>query len=443
MKEILEVKDLSPFQGLCEEDGRWLGELHRHLRTSDHVIRLGDAKRDEDHVVYRSPDGEWQAGRYIGELALNGRRLRISPRLGEETIAGWLAGALNLVAIPETAVRRTSEDFLAGLMGAVWSRAVDAASRHGPPAIRHENQHEGQYVRGRVDLRGTARLRGSGSSHVASTTRPRDLDNDVSRVLVAAERVLTQHIGHTLWRTPRVRQILPHLVDAVGARPRPPRERDLARIRYTPITRPFKEVARLSSQIARQQGFVASGEKGKVEGLLLDVAELWELFLLSCTRRAASGFRVEHATTSGADQFLLHAAKDNEKSMGRIKPDILVSDAGKVTAVIDAKYKRLADRWPDRLDGVDRGDLYQLSAYLARHDPGGNGLGALLYPNDPFQVNIANAEAQGVWHTESGSSVVFRRISAGPDEAVLEIRDLLGGAGRSQPTNPEGTNTER
>lgn len=427
MSELLEVRDLSPITDLSEEDDEWLSQLQDHLRTSDHVIRLGESEGDgdEDFVISRDPYGNWQAGRYIGELAFSDRRLRISPRLGKDTITQWLAGALNLIAVPDTAARRTSEAFLASLMGAVWSRAVDAASRHGPPAIRREHRHEGFYVRGRLDVSRSARLRRSGSAHVASTTRPRDLDNDVSRALVAAERVLSQHIGHTRWRTLRVRRILPRLVGAVGARPRPPSDQSLARIRYTPITRPFKEVAQLSARIARQQGFSATGEKGKAEGLLLDVAELWELFLLHCTRRAFPALRVEHGTTAGSDSFLLHAAADSHKRMGRLKPDILVRNGEQVVAVLDAKYKRLLNYWPERPAGVDREDLYQLASYLARHDPGGNAVGGLLYPHDTGEDKRATAEMDGPWRAASGSIVVFERVATGEVEAISQIQDLL------------------
>ena len=157
-----------------------------------------------------------------------------------------------------------------------------------------------------MDVRATAQLRAGGSPHVASTQSYRDLDNDVSRTLVAAERVLTTRIGHDHWRTARVDEILPWLRSAVGARPRLPARRALDRIRYTPITRPFRAVADLSWRLAQLQGYTAAGEDGSSEGLLVDVAELWELFVVKCIQRALPGHRVEHAThTTGQPTWLL------------------------------------------------------------------------------------------------------------------------------------------
>lgn len=427
MSQLLEAKDLSPLEGLSEEDERWLSRLQQHLRASDHVIRLGQTDVDDDFVVYREPFGAWRTGRYIGELAFEGRRLRIRPRLGEDTITEWMAGALNLVAVPDTATERADESFLALLMGAVWCRAVDAASRHGPPAFRREHQHEDFYVRGRVDVRRSGRLRAGGLPHVASTTRPRDLYNDVSRTMVAAERVLSQHIGQRQWHTDRVRQVLPQLVAAVGARPSLPSREALRRIRYTPITRPFKNVAELSWRIAHQQGFSATDRPGSVEGILLDVAELWELFLLQCVRRAFPELRVEHGTTAGQDTFLLHAKDAPARTMGRLKPDILVHDREGVVAVFDAKYKRLRNSWPERPAGVDRGDLYQLATYLGRLDASGGAVGALLYPVPPLgeDEKTSTAEQESPWLASNGTHVFFRRVPATQTPAVETLRGLL------------------
>ena len=143
----LRVTDLSPFtprdkKQVGYDEAAWLSRLQAHLRASDHVIRLGDAMaEDEDHVIRRDATGQWQAGRYIGEILYEGHRLQITPRLGLDVIGRWLEGALNLVAVPETAHQQSSDSFIALLMAAIWCRQVDVAARHGPPAFRHDRLH--------------------------------------------------------------------------------------------------------------------------------------------------------------------------------------------------------------------------------------------------------------------------------------------------------------
>lgn len=424
MPEPLVVADLSEFDGLTDDDEAWLERLQRHVRASNYLVRLGEAAVEEDVVVRRTERGRWAAGRYIGELSFEGRRLEVVPRLGELVVERWLGEVLNLVAVPDTAARRGTASFIARLMGAVWCRALGEASRHGPPAFRREHLTEGLHVRGRLDVRRTVRVRASGSPHVASVTSFRDVDNDVSRVVVAAERALRDLIGHDQWHTPRVREVLPSLHAAVGTRPQLPDLRGLTRIRYTPITRPFKTLAELSWRIAKLEGFGATDEEGSSEGLLLDAAELWELFLLHALRRALPQLTVDHGTTSTEAAWLLTSA-DGQLGLGRLKPDLVVRDGDRVVAVLDAKYKRLQDMWPERPLGVDRGDLYQLTSYLAGYAAEGAKFGALLYPDDPNARRLSTAEKHGPWTINDEQAVRFERVPLEPDAAAALLAALL------------------
>lgn len=420
-------EDLSPFEPAPSgEQAAWLGELQQHLRASEHVIRLGDPVDDDENdlVVYCDSGGRWQAGRYIGEIRFKGRTLRIKPRLGMPAIEQLLSGATNLFAVPGAAATQSTESFIARLMAAVWCRSLDQAARHGPPAFRRQLTAEGVHVRGHLDVRRTSRLRGAGSPHVASTTRSRDLVNDVARTLICAERVLTQHIGNDQWQTRRAREIVPLLRSANGARPPLPSERALRTVRYTPITRPYQELAALSWRIARLEGFSAANENGSADGLLLDVAELWELYVLHCFRASAFDHRVDHGTTDTTRVHLLHSRDDAGRGLGRLLPDVLVwGEDGQARVVADAKYKLLADS-AERPRGVDRGDLYQLTSYLSRYSPSGQAVGALVYPGGDFDRNPSSAEQLGPWVSEAGHHVEFVRLPLDEPAAVARVERL-------------------
>lgn len=112
--------------------------------------------------------------------------------------------------------------------------------------------------------------------------------------------------------------------------------------------------------------------------------------------------------------------------MGRLKPDLLISDAqGRECAVIDAKYKRLRNS-RERPNGVDRGDLYQLVAYLAGHDVP---FGALAYP--AAEDDEARAADFGPWRAGSGQQVGFLRFPAEEARCIAELRTVMDMA---QPT---------
>jgi 5-methylcytosine-specific restriction enzyme subunit McrC len=222
-----------------------------------------------------------------------------------------------------------------------------------------------------------------------------------------------------------VRHITAALRAAVGPRPRLPSPAELARVRYTPITLRFRSLALLSHRIASRLGYGVTGESGAAEGLLIDVAELWELFLLGCLRTTIpTGMSVEHGTTAGERLHLLESA-DGMRRMGRLKPDLIVRHGSDVVAIIDAKYKRLtASR--DRPTGVDTADLYQLAAYASRLRPA---LAALVYPASPddAQWPVASAESNGPWSLD-GCAMQFSRAATDRAGCGMELNALLSDA---------------
>lgn len=421
-------RDLSPYPGeLTPEDHDWLQRLSRR-DIQDFVIRVGsdDEEDEQSPIVERRSDGRWWAGRYIGALTFEGRRLIIEPRLGVTVIEAWLDQIFGLMATPASAQHAQTESFIVRLLARLWCRTIDAATRHGLPLLRLLRNHEGLFVRGRFDVAHTTTLMGEGRETIASITHDRSLSHPVTRAIVCADRALgTLLTDSAEWRTERVRQTLPPLRGAVGARPRLPSLYELSRVRYTPITLPFRRAAILSHRIASRLGYGATDDEGNEEGILVDVAELWELFVLNCIRQTTpGGLRVEHGTHARRRDFFLRSA-DGEHEIGRLKPDILVLDGEEIVAVIDAKYKLLVNS-RERPTGVDPADLYQIVAYSMRFKPAG--VAALVYPmpNATDDLKRSDAERYGPWRSE-GHEIVFARLPTdvnGCREALL-TRGLL------------------
>jgi 5-methylcytosine-specific restriction enzyme subunit McrC len=178
----------------------------------------------------------------------------------------------------------------------------------------------------------------------------------------------------------------------------------------------------LSHEIARRRGHLTSASSADASGVLIDVAELWELFLVHCARRAFGPTHVEHGTAEREGAHLLRSISRPGAQLGRLKPDILVRDSsGALVAVIDAKYKRLRS-WRGSPSGVDRGDLYQLTSYLSGHDVP---LGVLAYP--PHDTDEASADLDGPWLTRAGQETRFVRVPATATDATAALGALVGG----------------
>lgn len=427
MSEPVIFQDLSPRTAANPSEDAWLARLATRLREQDHVLRLagrGTRVDDEDEAALsRGSDGNWWAGRYIGELRFEDREIRIEPRLGIEVIGAWLALALNVTVVPRSATSGTRAPLIVEVIDRVWSAAVADAARHGTPRLRRLTRHDELFVRGRLDVAGTSKHRRAGSPLVTTVRHDRDLDNPVARVIILADRALRslQPFKPT-WRPATTGSVLAQLRGVVGARPDLPTSAALRRVRYTPISRRFEGVAHLSYEIAKRRGYLTSASAADLSGVLIDVAELWELFLLHAARRAFGATRVAHGTAEQQGMHLLRSHAKPEIHMGRLKPDIVVHDSGgRVCAVIDAKYKRLRS-WSGNPSGVDRGDLYQLAAYLAGHDAE---LGVLAYP--AHDQDDALAHSAGPWVTTAGQTARFERIPVVAEHAAQALSAVAAG----------------
>ena len=424
----LSVRDCSPFAPApSAADAAWLSRLALASRGGDLVLRLEDGREDEP-VVRCDEFGSWWAGRYVGSIAFEGRRLDILPRFGEETLRSWIAGAFNL-ALVDTPGRLGGDDaFVARLLAAVWSRAFVSAARHGPPALRSDVRESGLTVRGRLDVPATVRLRASGAPGAASVRREKSLDHAVTAAIVAAWSELSRALGRGGdWMPDRLGEIVPHMAAAVGARPRIPTREEIDRVRLTPITAGFRPLAELSARIAARRGLSPlSSEDGECKGILLDVAELWELYVLGAMRRAWPGADVLHGTReAGESRPLLRNASG--QGLGTMKPDAVIREGGSVLLVADAKYKRLHPS--ARVAAPQREDLYQMAAYVGRW--GASGI--LLYPEDPAAPGMPAAEAGSPWTLADGATVSFSALPACVDAAAAKLRGAVRLPSQSTP----------
>lgn len=430
-------RDLSPRPPEDAAEDQWLARLAAHLEDDDHVLHLAGVRRpddEDDPALTRGPDGSWWAGRFIGELRFEDRELRIEPRLGIDVIGAWLAHALNLSIVPKAATSASQGPLIVQLIDRVWSAAVADAARHGGPRLRQTSRHDHVFVRGHLDVPATIRHRAARRALVATIRTERDFDNPVARALVLADGALRSLLpNRPTWRPTLTGEVLSQLRGAVTSQPELPELADLRRVRYSPITRRFESVALLSHEIARRRGHLTSAGGSDASGVLVDVAELWELFLVHCARRAFGPAHVEHGTAEREGAHLLRSIPKPGSRLGRLKPDILVRDStGGLVAVIDAKYKRLRSRRGSP-SGVDRGDLYQLASYLSGHDVP---LGMLAYP--PHDTDEAAAELDGPWATRERQQINFARLPASTGEATAALRALLHAAALDQQATVRG-----
>ena len=303
------------------------------------------------------------------------------------------------------------------------------AARHGLPVLRKDVWSQGPTVRGRLDVAASVRLIAAGGRQVASVRSERTLDHVVSDVLAAAYLALRKALARPdrEWLPLRAMELMPGLLAAVGQRPAIPTKAQLARVRYTPMTAGFAPLAELSRQIANRQGIAPNTDvDGETQAILLDVAELWELYVLSILHKSSGALVALHGTRErDASPKLLQSDVNPGRTMGTLIPDAILYDGDDVRGVVDAKYKRLTDSYFSQ--GPKREDLYQLTAYLARFAPAAarSASGMLVYPEDAERAALATAETLGPWSLDGGKKMLFITLPCVPSAAIDKLGQLI------------------
>ncbi len=393
------------------------------------MVRVSGHDAEDEPVVYCDWDGKWWAGRFIGSLSFEGRRLTIKPRFGLTTLRKWLFEAMSVVVTNTPGKLQDDDAFIVQLLASVWVHGFIEAAKHGLPLLRRDVSTKGATIRGRLDVAASIRMMAANSGQVISIRSERSLDHAASDAIIAAYQVLRRglSVSDDQWMPIRARELIPQILSVTGARPRVPTKAELDQIRYTPITASFSRIAELSRQIAGRRGLAADVDaSGDTKGVLLDVAELWEIFVLKVLRKAAAPLNVVHGTRENTANKHMLRSDVTGQVFGKLIPDAILYDGEEVVAVADAKYKSLHPS-ASAPHGPKREDLYQMGAYLGQFLQASRerSLGLLLYPSDPNRPTVPIAEFASPWSLDRYKKIAFLTLPHDEAEAVAKLRTNL------------------
>jgi 5-methylcytosine-specific restriction enzyme subunit McrC len=414
------AKDCSPIPISSREDDDWLRELVATAKPADMLLNLGHKSEepdDESIASFEAASGTWWAGRYVGEVQFEGRTLRIEPRFGMPSLMRWLTTIWGVRLVDSKSRYEQQRIWLWLVIAHLWAGRLVAAAKHGLPYRRIETIHHGRALRGRLLARETALGFKRGDDRLASMTRARVVDPVIGGILLAGFDRLRGALGvrgeRNYWLPERGRTVIDDLQCALGSRPDFAGEHST--IRYSPIIENYRPVVDLSiSILAHRPRMASAGGESKAFGVLLDMAEIWELYVAKLLQIGLPGFRVSHTGRSTEHFRWLLSSAINGENFGSLRPDIVIQDHHeRCLGVADAKYKTTRIKALNRT-GIVREDLYQLTAYLSGFsDPGSRLDGFLIYPDDEDGQVAKLLSPNNPWRISSEPERNLWFISAG------------------------------
>ena len=185
------------------------------------------------------------------------------------------------------------------------------------------------------------------------------------------------------------------------------------------------ELARLLLGARWQETHVDPAARGGIS-LLFPMNDLFERYVAVQARRAVAPMGLE-VVAQGGLRYCLGDWRDGSDCRGRVfrtRPDIIVRHDGKVIAVIDTKWKRLASDPLAPKAGVAQADVYQLMAYgrLYRSDRL-----MLLYPSAPGDGGTI-VRRFGLSGGRERLDIATLDIASDPAKVVDQLRNIVAKA---------------
>lgn len=403
--------------GACDAAILWLTKLSKHVFNDNQIFKLSELRMDKEPIVYTDPYGQWWTGRYIGSLYLDGISIEIQPRFGMDFVANNMP-LNNFIPVEVNASFGTGIKFIRFLQALLWINLLTKAARHALPTVKVENQHVSSIARGRIDVRGTIKSRLNDTSNITSITHSKDINNPVTTSIVLAYSEIQRWFpNHNLqnWLPDVIKLRLQKMIDSTPRHSAIPKIRDVKNVRLRAIAKAYIPLMKLSLNVLKKKGIKEESCDENNTTLLLDVAELWELFVLDSLKEAMlDSLEVSHGTYE-SDEYLL-TDTSGEYHLGKLLPDFVLSAHGSTVRIADAKYKRLGDApWMS----PKRDDLYQMTSYLSRFS--NSQYGDFYYPDWGEQSEVEN---RNPWLLRSGQMINFVVLPTTKEDAVKFLKRL-------------------
>lgn len=431
------VCDCSRFPELSRDQEAWLRRLVVQCRPADLLLcltaRAADGPIDDEPIAsFDAASGVWWAGRYVGEVEFEGATLRIEPRFGMPSLMRWLGTIWGVRFLEMSGSLQQQRLWLWLVVAHLWTNQLTMAAKHGLPSRRVSTVHIGRALRGRLLPRETALARRVGGDRLMSETRTRQVDANIGRILLSAHARLLSALRtiRTAWLPDRAQALVSELQHALGSQQSKTVAKGCDIIRYTPITESYRSVVDLSLAIlARRPPGTSTTGASKSFGVLLDMAEIWELYVAKVLQAGLPGLTVEHTGRTRTHQYWLLGNNIDSAVEGSLRPDIVIADHRKhCVAIVDAKYKttRLNEH---NQTGIRADDLYQITAYLSAFGNDDGRLdGFLVYPEDELGKVARRLAPRNAWHLTAAPTrrvwFVSAEVERQADQTALTASEL-------------------
>lgn len=332
-------------------------------------------KISEEHI-FTLHETTLTTGNIMGFIGVNDSEITIQSRFAKNNQDYFLhymlqkVFSINLFDLKHGMNNESIFDFLLYLFPFYLKKAL----RQGLYREYHKQQYNDSNVRGTIDFSRHIRCNVPFIGNVAYQVREHSFDNRITQLIRHTIEFIKQHkyAQGILDLDSETQSCVNEIIQVT--RSYEFRERiTIINKNLKPFSHPYffeyKELKKICMQILKYEGLKYGKEKNKLYGLLFDGAWLWEeylnTFLMNC------GFKHPKNKSSEGAIYLFSNSK------GKRFPDFW-----KENFIVDAKYKRLADK---KAENIDRNDMNQIISYMYVKKAG---IGGFIVPSENDEYGV-------------------------------------------------------
>lgn len=344
-------------------------------------------KNSENDLIFaisaktEKSDCKIQTGNYLGRIKIDGVSIDIASRFGDNFLKRML-NFVNDVYLDDLSVFN-GEVSNAGtskfILYYLFVQSLDKAYLLGLPKTYQTKKYHGVKIHGRIDITQSiikdTPFIGKFSSQSRELTEVQEIIDVLYKTIKLIESDLssfsgiTRNIAHIKRHLKSIRSknyIGANVIDRLM----------ISKSLANPIFKPYRNVLRYAKYIIQLKSMEDALEDGggKSIGFLINVAELFEIYVTKLLRNNFSGWDIWSPKINVFRDMFYER---------RIIPDIVMRSKCGVM-VFDTKYKRMEFKGVTThgYHDLDRVDFFQINTYMAYYKQSGEQLlgGGLLYP---------------------------------------------------------------
>lgn len=301
---------------------------------------------------------EFLTSHYIGRFSHNGVNIIINPRFGNKIFQHIISCATNLfLPIGSSDIQEKTKSNSFWLIALLWKAMLNKAlaSNQIPKEYQTITRNQKNF-HGRLMVSKHIKENLCNASMFYCTYKKLSMDNIINRAIRETYKALDKKglsalVGEFSEYDNRL--------SSLGVVSELDNINQIDTIRYTKMNYAYFPVMQLSKAILSNKNAESYSEGKKADvSYFIDVAELWEMYLLKLLQRKLPDEYRVYSPNAQNGEYLL------EKNAREIRPDIIIEKANRVVMIIDAKYKWYENFGKTAKTGVSREDLYQMVTYL-------------------------------------------------------------------------------